>query len=242
MQRKATRKYGLGKMLLAGLCAASFAFDLWLIGGDLSVWMIPAALAGWYVADLISGLVHMYMDYRPCIPGTGLKDLYFWEGPRNTPTYRQRQAEVYGRISRFERVVYDFKKHHPMPDLLGRNGVANTVPGPMLVVLPGSIALNILFWLTDAPGWLILAAVVMFVGSIFSQYFHATLHREERAPVVLAMRRVGLLMTPDAHKYHHETLVRDFSVISGWSNPVVNVCVRTLLKMRLLREEGLEPT
>jgi hypothetical protein len=39
-------------------------------------WRMPvAAVAGWYLADLLSGLIHMYMDYRPCASGVGLADL-----------------------------------------------------------------------------------------------------------------------------------------------------------------------
>jgi hypothetical protein len=84
----------------------SLAFDLVLSVGHLDWRVVPAALVGWYLADLASGLVHMYMDYRPCIPGTGLRELYFWEGDRDGPAFLAAQAEVYARISRFERIVY----------------------------------------------------------------------------------------------------------------------------------------
>lgn len=228
--------------LLFALYMATLVFDLWLIGKDWSLWMIPAVFVGWYLADLGSGLVHMYMDYRPCIPGTGLRDLYFWTGSRNTDAFRTRQAEVYRGISAFERIVYDFKKHHPLPDLLGRHGAYHLMKGPILVALPSSLLLNALFFVTDAPGWLILGAMVMLIGGSMSQYFHGTLHREEHEPMILAMRRIGLLMSPGSHQYHHQTLTRDFSVVSGWSNPVVNVCVRNLLRFGVLREDGLEPT
>ncbi len=67
---------------LVCLFLVSLGLDVALIGAHPSWLMLPAALAGWYLADLASGLVHMYMDYRPCVPGTGLKDLYFWEGSR----------------------------------------------------------------------------------------------------------------------------------------------------------------
>jgi hypothetical protein len=56
------------------------------------------------------------------------------------------------------------------------------------------------------------------------------------------MRRLGLLMSVSAHQLHHDTLKHDFSVISGWSNPLVNLCATFLLRVGALREEGLEPT
>jgi hypothetical protein len=56
------------------------------------------------------------------------------------------------------------------------------------------------------------------------------------------MRRLGLLMTPSAHSVHHATLERDFSVINGWSNPLVNVVFRFLRQRQILKDDGLEPT
>jgi hypothetical protein len=154
-----------------------------------------------------------------------------------------RQGEVYARISLFERIVYDFKKHHPMPDLLGRHGMLHLMKAPVfLITLPVSLALNLAFALTAPPAWLLVGAVVLILGASMTQAFHGSLHRPDVGPVVRAMRSAGLLMRPASHKYHHDTLTRDFSVISGWSNPLVNVIVASLLRLRILREEGLEPT
>lgn len=227
---------------VAAVCFASLALDLWRIGGDWSWLMIPAALVGWYVSDLNSGLVHMYMDYRPSKPGTGLRELYFWQGSTGSRAYRRLEREVYGRISPLERVAYDFKKHHPMPDLVARNGVLDLMWLPMLIVLPVALAYNALFLLTDMPGWFIVGVVTTLTGSIFTQYFHGTMHRDERAPTVRLMRGLGLLMKPEAHTHHHAVLTRDFAVISGWSNPLVNLCAHTLLRLGVMRKEGLEPS
>jgi hypothetical protein len=221
----------------------SIFVDFLFIGPHPDWRMLPAALVGWYMADLASGLVHMYMDYRPCIPGTGLKELYFWEGSRESPEFAARQAEIYARISPFEKIVYDFKKHHPMPDLLGRHSMLHLMKGPVFVLtLPLSIFLNVLFGLTHPPGWLILGVVVFVIGASMTQAFHGQLHRDDPNLAVRVMRRLGLLMSRKAHNYHHDTLTNDFSVISGWSNPLVNVYARFLLKMGAIRPEGLEPT
>jgi len=229
--------------LLFALFFSSLAFDLLCIGPHLDWRMIPAALIAWYGADLVSGLVHMYMDYRPCIPGTGLKDLYFWQGSRDSPEFHAKQAEVYARISLFERIVYDFKKHHPMPDLLGRHGMLHLMAAPVfLVTLPLSLVLSLVIALTSPPGWGIVGIVVFLLGASMTQGFHGALHAPKVGPGVRLMRGLGLLMKPSAHKYHHDTLDRDFSVINGWSNPVVNFVARSLLRAGVLSAEGLEPT
>jgi hypothetical protein len=229
--------------LLFALFFASLAADLAMAGPSLDWRVVPAALVGWYAADLASGLVHMYMDYRPCLPGTGLRELYFWEGSRDSPEFLARQSAVYARISGFERIVYDFKKHHPFPDLLGRHSFWHLMKGPVfLVVLPTSLALNVLFAETAPPAWLIVGTVVCLAGAGMTQAFHGTLHRTAVGPFVGAMRRLGLLMSAQAHKLHHDTLTQDFAVINGWSNPLVNLCASTLLRAGILREEGLDPT
>lgn len=229
--------------LLFALFFATLAFDLWRIGGRFDWLMIPAAFAGWWVADMLSGVVHMYMDYKPCRPGVGLADIYFWEGSRESPEFAAKQAEVYARISTFERIVYDFKKHHPMPDLLGRHGLFHLMKAPtFFVALPVSLACSAIFAIWQAPSWLITATVVMLIGASLTQYFHGSLHREQTCFMVRNMRRLGLLMSIQSHERHHEALVRDFSVICGWSNPAVNVLVSFLLKRGLLDEAGLEPT
>jgi len=229
--------------LLFALYFLSLAVDLVLIGPHLDWRMLPAALVAWYAADLVSGMVHMYMDYRPSIPGTGMREMYFWEGDRSTPEFRALQADVFARISTFERVVYDFKRHHPNPDLLGKRSVWHLMKEPVfLVTLPISLALNVVFWLVPTPGWLIFGFVVLLLGASMAQVFHAALHRDDVGIGFRAMRRLGLLMTPSAHQIHHDSLAVDFSIINGWSNPVVNLCVTFLLRKGVLRTEGLEPT
>jgi hypothetical protein len=221
----------------------SMALNIVLIGPMLDWRMIPAALFAWYLADLLSGAVHLYMDYRPCSPGVGLAELYFWEGSRDTEEFLALQAEVYSRISRFERLVYDFKKHHPFPDLLGRHGAWHLMKAPvMFVALPFSVTLNIAALSLKIPAWLMVGFVVLLIGLALAQYFHGVLHKVRSPAVIVALRKVGLLMTPKAHAHHHATLAGDFSTISGWSNPLLNVVASQLLRRGLLDEAGLEPT
>ena len=229
--------------LLFGLFFLSLGLDLVLAARHPDWRMILAAFIAWYAADMVSGLIHMYMDYRPCIPGTGVRELYFWEGPRDSPEFRAFQAAVYARISTIERIVYDFKRHHPNPDQLGRNSMSQLMKEPVfLIMLPVSLALNLVFLLVPTPGWLIVGVIVFIIGASMTQVFHAALHRKDIGFGFRVMRRLGLLMSVPAHQLHHDTLKRDFSVISGWSNPFVNLFVTFLLRIGALREEGLEPT
>ncbi|HEX4801246.1 MAG: fatty acid desaturase CarF family protein [Myxococcales bacterium] len=223
------------------LFLVSLALNLWFAGIPDWRW-IPAALAAWYVADLLSGLTHMYMDYRPCTPGVGLAEMFHYSGSRESADYLTLRDRVLPRISPFERLVYDFKNHHPRPDALGRRSFLVQIGSTILFVsLPVSLLLNLLCVVVALPGWLIAGAVVLIVGGTLAQYFHGTLHRADNPWIVHAMRRVGLLMTPEAHALHHATLRRDFATNTGWSNPLVNAIFRVATSRGWLTEAGLEP-
>ena len=223
------------------LFALSLALNLWFAGTPAWTW-IPAALAGWYFADLMSGLTHMYMDYRPCTAGIGLDQMFHYAGSRESEDYLALRSRILPRISPFERLVYDFKNHHPRPDALGRRPFLVQIGSTIIFVsLPASILLNLLALITPLAGWLIVGSVVFIVGGTLAQYFHGTLHRADNPWIVHAMRRVGLLMTPQAHALHHATLRRDFATNTGWSNPLVNAIFRAAMRRGWLNEAGLEP-
>ncbi|HET7577354.1 MAG TPA: fatty acid desaturase CarF family protein [Sphingomicrobium sp.] len=226
---------------VTALFVLSLALNLWFAGMPDWRW-IPAAVAAWYIADLLSGLTHMYMDYRPCTPGIGLDRMFHYSGSRESAEYLALRAEVLPRISPFERLVYDFKNHHPRPEALGRRPFLVQIGSTIIfAALPFSILLNILAFTVGVPGWLMAGLVVLTIGGTCAQYFHGTLHRPDNPWTVRAMRRAGLLMTPQAHALHHETLRRDFATNTGWSNPLVNAIFRTAMHRGWFDEAGLEP-
>jgi hypothetical protein len=203
---------------------------------------IPAVMAGWYVADMASGLVHMVMDYRPCRTGIGLDRLYFYAGSRESDDYQALFRATMARLGPLERLVYDFKNHHPRPDALGRRSVTRLIGSTVVAgTLPLSLAINLACLLWPVPGWIVAGLAAMLIGATFAQYFHGSLHRADNPPIVTLLRRLGLLMTPAAHQRHHDTLRRDFSTNCGWSNPVLNRLFALAHRRGWLRDEGLEP-
>ena len=225
------------------LFGASIAANVAFAAADPHWLMLPAAIAGWYLADLASGAVHMYMDYRPCRPGNGLGELYFYEGSRTSDDYRARFQAAMARIGPIERLVFDFKNHHPRPLALGRRSLGRQINSTILFgTLPYSLALNVACLMLPVPGWVIVGAISLLIGGTFAQYFHGTLHRDDNPWFVRGMRRLGLLMTPAAHELHHSTLQRDFSTNCGWSNPLLNAVFNRLRRSGRLPDHGLEPT
>ncbi|HKR91388.1 fatty acid desaturase CarF family protein [Novosphingobium sp.] len=232
----------LQKLLLTAFLA-SLALNMGLVLVDLDWRAIPAALAGWYLADLLSGLIHMYMDYRACRPGMGLDAVFFYQGSRESEEYQRLFRERMQRLNVFERISYDFKNHHPRPDALGRRGLWRLIGSTVIAgALPLSLVVNATASLWTVPSWLLAGLVAFLAGGGFAQYFHGTLHRVQNPWFINAMRSAGLLMTPAAHQLHHDTLQRDFATNSGWSNPLVNLLFGFLRARGRLPDENLEPS
>ena len=223
-------------LILSGLANLGFA------AASPSLWMIPAALGGWYAADMISGIVHMVMDYHPARLGVGLDRLYFYTGSRESDEYVGMFRASMARINPFERLVYDFKNHHPRPDALGRRTMLRQI-GSTIVAgsLPLSLLLNAACLLWPVPGWAVAGTLSLLIGGTLAQYFHGTLHRADNPWIINAMRKIGLLMTPAAHQLHHDTLRRDFATNSGWSNALLNPVFRLAHARGWLTDAGLEP-
>lgn len=228
--------------LLAVFFASSLANAVGLAANP-SWWIVPGLLAGWYLADLASGLVHMYMDYRPCPPGKRLNDLFFYAGSRESDEYQAMLRERMAAINPFERLVYDFKNHHPRPLALGRRSLWRLIGSTLIVAgLPLSLALNLTWLVWPLPAGIAAALLAFTVGASFAQLFHASLHRERNPFPIGFMRRIGLLMTPAAHQLHHDTLRQDFATNCGWSNPLVNRLFARLRRLGYLDDAGLEPS
>lgn len=230
------------KKLLFWLCMLSTLVNLaYLSQLSLSLALIPVALLAWYLADAQSGLVHMYMDYRPCTPNIGLKELFFYQGSRASKDYQALLQSTMRRVSFFERVVYDFKNHHPRPNALGRRNFEQQTLSLSIFVLPYSLICNLLLWQFHLPDLLALALIVFLTSSMLTQYFHGTLHRDDNPWIINLMRRIGLLIKPSAHQIHHATLDCDFATISGWSNPLLNRVFHHIQRRGGFDRKGLEP-
>lgn len=230
------RRIILGSFLISLACNAA------AMVATFTPMSVLGLLAGWYLADLASGVVHMLLDYRPCPPGKRLNDLYFYAGSRESDEYLMLVRDRMAGIGAFDRLVYDFKNHHPRPMALGRRPVWRLIGSSVVIAaLPMSVVLNLAALLLPVPGWVVAMVLALIVGGAFAQYFHGSLHRDDNPAVIGWMRRLRLLMTPRAHQLHHDTLQRDFATNSGWSNPLINRVFVALRSRGYLEDSGLVP-
>jgi sterol desaturase/sphingolipid hydroxylase (fatty acid hydroxylase superfamily) len=146
------------------------------------------------------------------------------------------------KLGPLERLIYDFKNHHPRPDALGRRSARVHLRSTSLfATLPFALLANLAFLLLPLPLWLLAGTLSFIIGATFAQYFHASLHRTDNPRAIQILRDYRLLMRPEGHVRHHATLTCDFSTITGWSNPALNVLFNALRKSGRMRDEGLIP-
>jgi hypothetical protein len=215
----------------------------WLVILEPSLWSIPAVVVGWYLADLLSGVVHFLLDYLPCPEGQGLDRLFqYTGGSRGKEPYLSMRREVMAGVGPWGRILFDFKCHHPRPHVLGRRTLVVLIrPALIFGGIPSALALNVACALLPVPFWLVAGLIALIFGSVLSQYFHGTVHRGKNPWFIAPLRRARVLIRPEAHAVHHRTLDRDFATVNGWSNPVVNRIFAWCRGRGWLADEGLEP-
>ncbi len=224
------------------LFLASVTLNIALIPLEWDWRLVVGVLVGWYLADLLSGIVHLYLDYRPSKKGVGLEEIFFWKGPRDSAEFLARQEQVYKHLGPIDLVAYNFKKHHRFPGLLGRHSFWHMMKGPVIYApLVLSLLTNLAAVFIGMPAWALACLATLTFGTGCMQCFHSTLHKAKSSWPIMVMRRMGLLMQPESHVPHHELPVRDYGLISGWSNPVLNQVANQLRRWGLLSDDNLEP-
>jgi hypothetical protein len=233
------------RMMIYGLAVAlfclSFADDLVALIRDPSWTILAGMLVGWAVIDFGSGVVHMLFDYV-ALPARFRMDLLYFAERRDSEEYRQLRRSILGAVNPFWRITFDFKYHHPRPNALGRRSLKQLTADTLIFAgLPLSLALNFAVAEGEASPFVVACGSTVVIGAVFIQYFHAALHRPQPPTIVAVMRRLHLLMTPQAHQRHHDVQDNGFAIIAGWTNPLLDRIFLALRAAGLLRIESLEP-
>jgi hypothetical protein len=213
----------------------------YVASGQLSWVTLPVILAGLYVADAASGVAHFVVDYTPNVPGVGLKELYEYAGDKGSEDYVRRRAIAMRKINAFHEVVFDFKVHHLSPGTLGRRSILKmTLPVIVFAAFPLTLALVVfgeLGWLP--PNVSLFLAILIGCGTI-SQYAHSCTHKEHPPAWVRVLQWCRLFLTKRAHEVHHQHPERQFCLLNGWANPLIDRVFAFALKRGLFNERGLE--
>jgi ubiquitin-conjugating enzyme E2 variant len=179
-------------LALVGLSAVRLAAGLSRPAHALLV--LAGLLAGYLVADLVSGVVHWFCDS------------FFAE---STP--------LIGAL-----VIRPFREHHRQPQDITRFGFLEQ--DSTTYVLPIPLLWLALGWPPAGPGgFLAHAALVGFaLGSMGTNLFHKWAHAGRVPPGVRWLQRHGLVLSPAAHGVHHRSYDGGYCVTSGWMNRLLD--------------------
>jgi plasmanylethanolamine desaturase len=158
--------------------------------------LLPLALgvpAGFFAADILSGLVHWFCD-----------------------TYFQPETRLIGPL-----LIAPFREHHLDPTALGRHGALERNGNNCFAALPllafGALGPWDLARSGDALGIGFLAAAATTL--CVTNQIHAWAHTSSAPRVVRWFQRCGILLGPERHARHHNGSHKHaYAVVSGWSN------------------------
>lgn len=192
----------------------------------LTLEVVVELLAAMYLADVVSGLVHLHLDYAE-----GKNDelkLVTFKSAEEIIRFKEND-EMYKSANKNDQFLWNFHAHHdvaypafdPISEQIGQS------------VRPGSIPYigSIFLWAIGImPSWFARVWIVGLTFSFLSQFTHFAAHARSRGlitnpywgPAVRWMQDWHIIIHPAVHKVHHVHFDRDFCVFNGWANPLLN--------------------
>lgn len=203
-------------------------------------WVLEIAL-GLYVLDLITGLVHMHLDYQE-VKSRELR-LHVERNIPDVIKFEENDALFYNATPN-DQFLWNFHVHHdaPYPSKDSEWELTMQVVRPLAMPYLLSVVLCYMGYMnaTFARIWFgALTAGPLMQKTHFAAHArnHGVLtNKTWGGAVVCALQDCGMLLTPASHKRHHEEFDCNFCIFNGWANPVVN-------RLRvLLSATGLYPS
>ena len=200
-----TPSYGAGHRALEISSIAFVFLALALLGWRIgraawenhAMWGVgTAALTGYLVADLLSGIVH-------------------WAGD----TIGDAQTPIFG-----PNFVTPFRYHHVDPKDITRHDFVETNGNNCIVVAP--ILALLLLVTPRSTGWFFFSCTVVAFTSWFvfcTNQFHKWAHADRPAGWIRLLQRAGLILSPEHHAIHHASPQdKAYCITVGWMNPLLD--------------------
>lgn len=185
---------GLFAILAAGL---GWKLVATLDGWTSTVILALAAVVGYALADLISGIVH-------------------WLGDR----YGSETTPLIGPI-----FVRPFREHHLDPKAITRHGFVETNGSNCIVSVPCmAVAFFVIPETPSLFSTFLLGGKLAFCLAIFAtNQFHKWAHMDNPPRLVPLLRSISLILTPEHHGIHHSApFDRNYCITVGWWNPLIH--------------------
>lgn len=196
--------YALGHRLLEIICIGGLFAQLIYLGVRLGqgistptqAWGVGASLlGGYFAADFISGCVHWAGDVL---------------GSESMPLLGAH-------------FIKPFRSHHLDQKDITRHDFIETNGNNCIVSVLGLFP--VVIWMPSQPSFFFYFAALMSSTALCTfgtNQFHKWAHADEVGPVVAALQRTGLILSPDHHRIHH-TAPHDtyYCITHGMLNPLL---------------------
>jgi len=188
--------------------------------------LVETAVA-FYVADVISGFVHLHLDYTES--GNDELKLVTFKTAEEAKDFIANDAR-YKSAKPYDQFLWKFHMHHdvsyPAFDTIFDQIMQAVKPGAAPYVV------SIVLWAVGLmPSWFARMWIVGITLAFTSQFTHFAAHARNRGLIknkfVLFLQDWHIIINPKVHKVHHEQFDCDFCVFNGWANPLLN-CIRKL--------------
>lgn len=215
-----------------------FAAGLYLISWESFSFLsfLIALYVGLFLADFISGLVHLYIDYRPLNREKGYDKLFWYQGKRSSNEFLLLKEEIAANSSFFDLTVYNFKIHHRearsnIDRPYGFFFVQTVLPASLFILVSISISLF-------NPGHPLLShlafiELVISIGALHADHIHVWVHGSTAMPLgrkaAHLMQKARLIYSLKTHGAHHKDGDSGFCFVIGHANWLVNWICRQLL-------------
>ncbi len=183
-------------LAVSALCALGIAGQIWRDAATpLAVVLAAGAcVAGYVVADFVTGFVH-------------------WAGDRlGTPA-----TPVLGPA-----LIAPFRAHHEVPEEMTQHGFVELCGASFILVAPTWIVTWLVPG--ELLGAHLSAALRAFMLSLgfftgITNQLHCWAHQRERGALVARLQRLGVILPPERHSLHHAPPYQGhYCVTTGWCN------------------------
>ena len=200
-------------LYLFSLAASIYHYVPFISATDLLV--LPITL---YITDTITGIVHVILDNGSCGPLTiVLHDKKVKELKDVMIHYEHR----YVQSSLFERMCFEFQKHHDNPSIIVQKSILQVISTTALFTWIIQVLLLIGFHNRFLSPLLFYAVTMITLFGTISQVSHQLAHTHSNCFIRL-LQQTGLLLSPSFHKIHHTTYDCNFPIVNGWSSSFVS--------------------
>lgn len=217
-----------------------------VVGGDtysgegtafLAARTIAELLCALYVADFVTGLIHMLLDFQ-----TINNDKLRLHAEKTVAGVEEfEKTPLFTEADEHDQYLWNFHSHHEAvyPSSDTQTELFMQLFWYVRIVWPIFFALYYYGYMPEQVSRVWLTALIV---GLPSQQTHFLAHARKRDllkdyPIVEFLQDWHIILHPDSHQQHHEKFNCDFCILNGWANAPMNQIAKFLMYVGALDKE-----